>query len=71
MLSRLLQNLEMLANLSNEDILDRLTKYHPQKIDLSLSRIKRLLNKLGKPQEKIPPVIHVAGTNGKGSSWHI
>ncbi|PPR63105.1 MAG: Folylpolyglutamate synthase [Alphaproteobacteria bacterium MarineAlpha3_Bin7] len=57
----------MLANLSNEDILDRLTKYHPQKINLSLSRIKRLLNKLGKPQEKIPPVIHVAGTNGKGS----
>ena len=57
----------MLANLSNEDILDRLTKYHPKKIDLSLSRIKRLLNKLGKPQEKIPPVIHVAGTNGKGS----
>jgi len=40
---------------------------HPQSIDLSLGRIERLLNQLGNPQDKLPPVLHVAGTNGKGS----
>ncbi|MBC8013116.1 MAG: bifunctional folylpolyglutamate synthase/dihydrofolate synthase [Methyloceanibacter sp.] len=40
---------------------------HPQSIDLSLGRIERLLAALGHPEEKLPPVLHVAGTNGKGS----
>ena len=41
---------------------------HPKKIDLVLDRILRLLGDLGNPQLKLPPVIHVAGTNGKGSA---
>jgi dihydrofolate synthase/folylpolyglutamate synthase len=40
---------------------------HPQLIDLSLGRVERLLDKLGSPHTKLPPVVHVAGTNGKGS----
>ncbi|NTF50453.1 bifunctional folylpolyglutamate synthase/dihydrofolate synthase [Agrobacterium rhizogenes] len=40
---------------------------HPKGYDLSLDRITRLLDILGNPQNKLPPVIHVAGTNGKGS----
>lgn len=40
---------------------------HPRKIDLSLGRIEGLLAALGHPERKLPPVIHVAGTNGKGS----
>jgi dihydrofolate synthase/folylpolyglutamate synthase len=45
----------------------RLTALHPKRIDLSLTRIERLLASLGSPERKLPPVIHVAGTNGKGS----
>ncbi len=41
---------------------------HPKRIDLSLDRIERLLAALGHPERKLPPVIHVAGTNGKGST---
>ncbi|MCA8909022.1 MAG: bifunctional folylpolyglutamate synthase/dihydrofolate synthase [Rhodospirillaceae bacterium] len=41
---------------------------HPKKIDLSLGRMYRLLGELGNPHLKLPPVIHVAGTNGKGST---
>ena len=48
-------------------LLRRLEALHPRKIDLSLDRILRLLDALGNPQESLPPVIHVAGTNGKGS----
>ena len=48
--------------------LDRLKSLHPQLIDLSLDRILPLLQALGRPQDKLPPVIHVAGTNGKGST---
>ncbi|MEM1376715.1 MAG: folylpolyglutamate synthase/dihydrofolate synthase family protein [Pseudomonadota bacterium] len=40
---------------------------HPKGFDLSLGRIRDLLAKLGNPHEKIPPAIHIAGTNGKGS----
>lgn len=47
--------------------LTRLLKLHPKRIDLSLDRIKRLLERLGNPQRYLPPVVHVAGTNGKGS----
>ncbi len=49
-------------------ILDRMLLLHPKKIDLVLDRILRLLHDLGDPQLKLPPVIHVAGTNGKGSA---
>lgn len=49
-------------------ILDRLTRLHPKVIDLSLERVLALLDKLGRPQDRLPPVIHVAGTNGKGST---
>lgn len=49
-------------------ILARLTALHPKRIDLSLERIERLLAALGHPERKLPPVIHVAGTNGKGST---
>ncbi len=49
-------------------IVARLTTLHPKRIDLSLGRIERLLAALGSPEKKLPPVIHVAGTNGKGST---
>ncbi len=48
--------------------LERLRGLHPKKIDLSLGRIERLLSALGNPHRRLPPVIHVAGTNGKGST---
>tara|TARA_R110002110_G_scaffold415612_7_gene652239 strand:- start:48416 stop:49735 length:1320 start_codon:yes stop_codon:yes gene_type:complete len=50
------------------DILARFVKYHPNRIDLSLDRMLRLLSDLGNPHENLPPVIHIAGTNGKGST---
>jgi dihydrofolate synthase / folylpolyglutamate synthase len=46
----------------------RLLALHPKRIDLSLARIERLLAALGHPERHVPPVIHVAGTNGKGST---
>ena len=49
-------------------ILARLAALHPKRIDLSLERIERLLAALGHPERKLAPVIHVAGTNGKGST---
>ena len=51
-----------------DSILARLTALHPKRIDLSLGRVERLLAALGHPEKKLPPVIHVAGTNGKGST---
>lgn len=48
-------------------ILDRLLALHPKEIDLSLGRMQRLLKALGSPEERLPPTIHIAGTNGKGS----
>jgi dihydrofolate synthase/folylpolyglutamate synthase len=50
-----------------DDVLARLKRLHPLMIDLSLGRIERLLCKLGDPQLKLAPVVHIAGTNGKGS----
>ena len=52
----------------HDAILSRLLTLHPKKIDLSLGRIERLLEALGRPDLRLPPVIHVAGTNGKGST---
>ncbi|MFY9897049.1 MAG: bifunctional folylpolyglutamate synthase/dihydrofolate synthase, partial [Xanthobacteraceae bacterium] len=49
-------------------MLARLLALHPKRIDLSLDRIQRLLAALDNPQRRIPPAIHVAGTNGKGST---
>ncbi len=51
-----------------EGILERLNALYPKAIDLSLDRVRRLLADLGDPQDRLPPVIHVAGTNGKGST---
>jgi dihydrofolate synthase/folylpolyglutamate synthase len=51
-----------------EPIIARLLALHPKRIDLSLDRMQRILDKLGHPEKNIPPVIHVAGTNGKGST---
>lgn len=48
-------------------ILARLQTLHPKAIDLSLGRLQALLDRLGNPERAVPPVIHVAGTNGKGS----
>ncbi len=50
-----------------DDILARLLALHPKLIDLTLDRVLRLLDDLGRPQDRLPNVIHVAGTNGKGS----
>ena len=58
-------------NTSDETInlfLDELLKLHPKKIDLSLDRIKNLLQKMDNPQDKIENIIHIAGTNGKFST---
>ncbi len=52
---------------SSDIVLERLNKLHPKIIDLELSRVLRLLERVGHPERKLPPVIHVAGTNGKGS----
>ncbi len=52
----------------SDAILERLLTLHPKLMDLSLGRIERLLASLGHPEATLPPVIHVAGTNGKGSS---
>ena len=49
-------------------VLERLMSLHPKIIDLTLDRMVDLLDKLGNPQDSIPPVIHIAGTNGKGST---
>ncbi len=57
---------------SDNAALDALLKealaLHPQRMDLSLGRIERLLARLGNPHQHLPPVFHVAGTNGKGST---
>jgi len=57
----------MTAALKSDAILERLSRLHPNKIELGLERIGRLLAALGHPERVLPPVIHVAGTNGKGS----
>ncbi|WP_293827892.1 folylpolyglutamate synthase/dihydrofolate synthase family protein [uncultured Brevundimonas sp.] len=51
-----------------DPISERLRARHPQRIDLSLDRMRTLCAALGDPQHRLPPVVHVAGTNGKGST---
>ena len=53
---------------SSDIILSRMMALHPKIIDLTLDRVWRLLTALDDPQERMPPVIHIAGTNGKGST---
>jgi dihydrofolate synthase / folylpolyglutamate synthase len=53
---------------TSDRILVRLGRLHPKLIDLSLGRVERLLTALDNPQDQLPPVVHVAGTNGKGST---
>ena len=55
-------------NLKSDQILERLMALHPKKIDLSLGRMHSILKRLDHPEQKLPPVIHIAGTNGKGST---
>ncbi len=54
--------------LTADQEIERLMSLHPKGFDLSLDRIRRLLAVLGDPQTRLPPVIHIAGTNGKGSA---
>jgi len=53
---------------SPDAVLARLAGLYPKAIDLSLGRVKHLLDRLGNPQDRLPPVVHIAGTNGKGST---
>jgi dihydrofolate synthase/folylpolyglutamate synthase len=55
-------------SLSHGDLIARLSQLHPRRIDLGLERMQQLLGRLDHPERKLPPVIHVAGTNGKGST---
>jgi dihydrofolate synthase/folylpolyglutamate synthase len=50
------------------DVIGRLSALHPKRIDLGLERMHRLLARLDHPERRVPPVIHIAGTNGKGST---
>lgn len=52
----------------SDAVLERMMTLHPKVIDLTLDRVHRLLAALGNPERAIPPVIHIAGTNGKGST---
>ncbi len=52
---------------SSDLVLERLTRLHPKIIDLVLDRVVQLLARVGHPERRLPPVVHVAGTNGKGS----
>jgi dihydrofolate synthase/folylpolyglutamate synthase len=57
-----------MATAGSDVILERMMALHPKIIDLTLDRVWRLLGALGNPQDRLPPVIHIAGTNGKGST---
>jgi dihydrofolate synthase / folylpolyglutamate synthase len=52
----------------HHDLIARLSRLHPSSIELGLERMQRLLERLDRPERRLPPVIHVAGTNGKGST---
>ena len=57
-----------MTSATSDVILERMMALHPKIIDLTLDRMLRLLAALGNPQNHLPPVIHIAGTNGKGST---
>ena len=54
--------------LGSDAVLERMMTLHPKIIDLTMQRVERLLAALGHPERALPPVIHIAGTNGKGST---
>jgi len=56
------------VNTTSDVILERMMMLHPKVIDLTLGRVERLLAVLGNPELALPPVVHIAGTNGKGST---
>jgi dihydrofolate synthase/folylpolyglutamate synthase len=58
----------MMTTTAADREIERLMALHPKGFDLSLDRITRLLDRLGNPQDRLPPTIHIAGTNGKGSA---
>ena len=53
---------------ASDEAIQRLRAHHPSLIDLTTGRVERLLGALGDPHRRLPPVVHVAGTNGKGST---
>ena len=57
-----------MTSVNSDVILERLQQLHPKAIDLSLGRLERLLTALDHPERRLPPVVHIAGTNGKGST---
>jgi dihydrofolate synthase / folylpolyglutamate synthase len=61
----LLRDTRMTA--TSDIVLERVMRLHPKIIDLELTRVERLLKLVGSPEQRLPPVVHVAGTNGKGS----
>ncbi|NPD15420.1 bifunctional folylpolyglutamate synthase/dihydrofolate synthase [Xinfangfangia sp. D13-10-4-6] len=62
------QSTEQRPDAGSDAILARMMSFHPKIIDLTLDRVHRLLAALGHPERRLPPVIHLAGTNGKGST---
>ena len=56
---------------TSDAVLERMMTLHPKVIDLTLDRVHRLLDALDHPETHLPPVIHTAGTNGKGSTQAI
>ena len=54
---------------TSDAVLARMMALHPKIIDLTLDRMWRLLDALGNPQNDLPPVIHIAGTNGKHNRY--
>src|SRR5690606_18201588 len=61
-------DMTMQVSAGSDAILERMMSFHPKIIDLTLDRVHRLLAALGHPERALPPVIHLAGTNGKGST---
>ena len=57
-----------MPEMTSDALLARMMTLHPKIIDLTLDRVWDLLEKVGNPQNALPPVIHIAGTNGKGST---
>ena len=57
-----------MSALTSDVILERMMSLHPKVMDLTLDRVWRLLDRIGSPEKSLPPVIHIAGTNGKGST---
>ena len=54
--------------MNSDAVLDRMMTLHPKVIDLVMDRVWRLLAALDHPERRLPPVIHIAGTNGQGST---